>query len=177
MDWFTAWSNSEMSSRSSPYTPASTINQPHHPVCAIRVFPEWESCVSSLVCLCHGSVYCASVPAMPEVCQHARGSSLKCLCFPGRFLEVPAVLDVLKAKTLCHCARWLKIHKTVLMAQIYLLVMILVCFSLSCDGLLAVFVTINCLQSKTILRLGFVMEDNMISLCFGIFIIVHSWII
>ena len=52
--------------------------------------------------------------------------------------------------------------------------MILVCFALSCDGLLAVFVTINCLQSKTILRLGFVMEDNMLSLCFGIFIIVHS---
>ena len=55
--------------------------------------------------------------------------------------------------------------------------MILVCFSLSCDGLLAVFVTINCLQSKTILRLGFVMEDNVYSLCLGIFIIVHSWII
>ena len=89
-------------------------------VCASRVFPDWESGVSSLVCLCHGSVYCASMPAMPEVCQHARGSSLKCLCFPGCFLEVPAVLDVLKAKTLCHCARWLKIHKTVLMAQIYL---------------------------------------------------------
>ena len=37
-------------------------------VCAIRVYRlrEWWS---SLVCLCHGSVYCAS---MPEVCQHAR---------------------------------------------------------------------------------------------------------
>ena len=95
------------------------VNQPHH-LCVPAESPDWESGVSSLVCLWHGSVYCASVPAMPEVCQHARGSSLKCLCFPGSFLEVPAVLGVLKAKTLCHCARWLKTHKTVLMAQIYL---------------------------------------------------------
>ena len=42
------------------------------------------------ICLCHGSVYCASMPDVLEVCQHARGSSLKCLCFPGCFLEVPA---------------------------------------------------------------------------------------
>ena len=51
------------------------------------------------------------------------------------------------------------------------------CFSLSCDGLLAVFVTINCLQAKCSLRLGFVMEDNMFSLCLAFFIIVHSWTI
>ena len=44
-----------------------------------------------------------------------------------------------------------------------------VCFSLSCDGLLAVFVTIHCLQSKTILRLGFVMEDNVYSLCLAFY--------
>ena len=92
------------------------VNQPHH-LCVPAESPDWESGVSSLVCLCHGSVYCAC--SMPEVCQCVRGSSLKCLCFPGCFLEVPAVLDVLKAKSLCHCARWLKTHKTVLMAQIY----------------------------------------------------------
>ena len=120
VDWFTACSDSEMSSTSSPYTPSSTINPPHHLCVPAESSTEWESGVSSLVCLCHGSVYCDSMPAMPEVCQCARGSSLKCLCFPGCFLDAPAVLDVLKAKTLCHCARWLKIHKTVLMAQIYL---------------------------------------------------------
>ena len=118
--------------------------------------------MSSLVCLCHGSVYCASMPAVPGVCQHARRSSQKCLCFPGWF---PDALDVLKAKTLCHCARWLKIHKTVLMGSDLFVMMILVCFTLSCDGLLAVFVTINCLQSKCSLRLGFVMEDTVYSLC------------
>ena len=115
VDWFPACSDSEMTSTSSPYTPSSTINWPHH-LCVPVESSQIESGVSSLVCLCHGSVYWASMPAMPEVCQHARGSSLKCLCFPGHFLDVPAVLDVLKAKTLCHCARWLKTHKTVLMA-------------------------------------------------------------
>ena len=57
--------------------------------------------------------------SMPEVCQHARGSSLKWLNFPGCLwgpLRFPDVSDVLKAKILCHCARWLKTHKTVLMA-------------------------------------------------------------
>ena len=41
--------------------------------------------------------------------------------------------------------------------------MILACFSLSCDGLLAVFVTIKWFYSLSIysLRLGFVMEDTM----------------
>ena len=126
VDWFIAWSDSENeinSTRSTHHitTISSTINWPHHPVCASRVFPEWESwCVIiglpvPWVCLlCQHVSHARSVPAC------ARGSSLKCLCFPGCFLEVPAVLDVLKAKTLCHCARWLKIHKTVLMAQICL---------------------------------------------------------
>ena len=123
VDWFPACSDSEKTSITT-----STLNQHthhHHKlttsscVCQQSLPRLREWCVI-IGCLCHGSVYCASIPAISEVCQHARGSSLKCVCFPRRFLEVPAVLDVLKAKTLCHCARWLKIHKTVLMAQIFL---------------------------------------------------------
>ena len=145
VDWFTACSDSEKTS------PASTSTSP-------------SSCklTTSSVCVCHQSIYrlrewcviislpvpwvcllcqCAS---MPEVCQHARGSFQKCLYFPGHFLEVPAVLDVLKVKTLCHCARWLKTHKTVLMVIAFTCNDDICVLSLSCDSLLAVFVTINC---------------------------------
>ena len=87
------------------------LHQPVKPFWPVSFrLPEWEDCaiIISLsmpwVCL-----LCQHVASMPEVCQHARGSSQKCLSFP----EVP---DVLKAKMLCHCARWLKTHKTVLMA-------------------------------------------------------------
>ena len=53
-------------------SPASTSTSPSScklttSVCAIRVYRLRERW-SSLVCLCHGSVYCASMPA----CQHAR---------------------------------------------------------------------------------------------------------
>ena len=57
----------------SPSTPLSTIVKTDHIICVCQSeSPEWESGESSLVCLCHGSVYCASVPAcqksasMPE---------------------------------------------------------------------------------------------------------------
>ena len=175
MDWFTAWSNSENgSSRSSPYTPSSTINWPHHPVCAIRVFPEWESGVSSLVCLCHGSVYCASMPAVPEVCQHARGSSLKCLCFPGCFLEVPACPRCPEGQDIVPLCQMAQNPQDCTYGSDLFVMMILVCFSLSCDGLLAVFVTINCLVYLVslfiVFRLGFIMEDNMYSLWFLAFL-------
>ena len=55
--------------------------------------------------------------------------------------------DVLKAKTLCHCARWLKHPQDCTHGSVYLLVMMIFdCFTLSCDGLLAVFVTIYCFK-------------------------------
>ena len=61
-----------------PHIYTISLFWPHLPVS--QSLPDWGVCASSLVCLCHGSVYCAS---MPEVCQHARGSSQKCLSFPG----------------------------------------------------------------------------------------------
>ena len=73
-------------------------------VCAIRVSRVREWCV----------IIGLPVPWVCLLCQ-------QCAIMPeGCFLEVPEVLDVLKAKSLCHCARWLKTHKTVLMAQSYL---------------------------------------------------------
>ena len=61
-----------------PYIITISPFWPHLPV--IQSLPDWGVCASSLACLCHGSVYCAS---MPEVCHHVRGSSPKCLSFPG----------------------------------------------------------------------------------------------
>ena len=62
-----------------------TIHQHLQPSCKLttssvsvnRVFQVERAVCSSLVCLCHGSVYCVitSVPDELEVCQHARGSS------------------------------------------------------------------------------------------------------
>ena len=111
MDWFTACSDSEKTSPTSTSTSPSSCKLTTS-VCAISLQIERVVIISfpvPWVCLLcqHAS--------MPEECQHVRGSSLKCLSFPGWF---PEVLDVLKAKTLCHCARWLKTHKTVLMVQI-----------------------------------------------------------
>ena len=88
------------------------------------------SSVTDHICLCYQSlqservviIISLPVPWVFLLCQHARSvpacqrvilevSELPWACFPE-------VLDVLKAKLLCHCARWLKIHMTVLMAQI-----------------------------------------------------------
>ena len=47
-------------------------------------------CTSSLVCLCHGSVYCASMCAsMPEVCQHAQRVIPEVSELPWMFPEIP----------------------------------------------------------------------------------------
>ena len=102
-------------------------------------------CTSSLVCLCHGSVYCASICANVPACQkcasmpegHPR-SDWASLDVPWGSLRFLEVLDVLMAKTLSHCARWLKTHKTVFIAWFLLEMMIFVLFYLSCNGLLAV---------------------------------------
>ena len=73
---------------------------------------------SSLVCmpwvclLCQHVCQCASMPACQECASMPEGHP-RSVWASQRSQRVP---DVLKAKTLCHCARWLKIHKTVLMA-------------------------------------------------------------
>ena len=91
-------------------------NQSDHSCLWVWSLPEWEGCaiIISLpmpwVCLlCQCVCQCAS---MLEVCQHARGSSQKCLSFP----EVPEGPRCPEGQDIVHCARWLKTHKTVLMA-------------------------------------------------------------
>ena len=93
-------------------------------VCAIRVYRvrEWWS---SLVFLCHGSVYCASIPACQKCASMPEGHPRSVWASLNGF---PEVLDVLKAKSLCHCARWLKTHKTVVMAANWFVMLILCVF-------------------------------------------------
>ena len=79
--------------------------------------PDWGVGVSSLVACTMGLSSVPPCASRPKVCQHARELSLKCLSFPKCSQRV---LDVLKAKMWCHCARWLKTHKTVPMVQFYL---------------------------------------------------------
>ena len=68
-------------------TNPKTVNWPQL-LSRVWSLPDWEAVWSSLVCmpwvclLCQHMCQCAS---MPEVCQHTRGSSQKCLSFP----EVP----------------------------------------------------------------------------------------
>ena len=143
VDWLIACSDSENGSTSNHHTHHHPVYWPHH-LCVPAESSRLRELVFIIGCLYHGSVYCASMPPVPESVPACQRVILKCLCFPGHFPEVP---DVLKAKTLCHCARWLKHHKTVLMVQILFVMMIFDCFTLSCDGLLAVFVTINCFKS------------------------------
>ena len=146
MDWFTAWSTSEMSSRSSPYTPSSTINWPHHlcvPAESSRV-REW--------CIIIG----LPVPWVCLLCQHARCATSVPECqrvipevsvlpwtFPGcsscpRCPEGQDVVPLCQmAQTSQDCTYGIAFTCN---DDIWVL-------SLSCDGLLAVFVTINCLKS------------------------------
>ena len=105
-------------------------------VCASRVFQIERAMYSSLVCLCHGSVYCAtSMPDELEVYQHASRCP-QMSWRPWRWATVP---DGSYSSSFT---------KTVLMVSVYLFVMMIFdSFTLSCDGLLAVFVTINCFKS------------------------------
>ena len=107
--------------------------KPTTSMCSSQSLPDWGVCVSSLVC----AMGLSTVPA----CQHARSVPACQRVIPEVFELTwmnQRALDVLKAKTWCHCARWLKTHKTVLMVQFLLEMMIFVLFYLSCDGLLAV---------------------------------------
>ena len=49
------------------------ITKPTTSVCASQESSDWEGGESSLVCLCHGSVYCASVPACQQCASVAEG--------------------------------------------------------------------------------------------------------
>ena len=124
------------------------VNWPHHVCVPAESSPDWESGVSSLVCLCHGSVYCAS--SMPAVCQHARSVpacqsvipkvSVLPWMFPGgsRGPRCPEGQDIVP---LCQMAQ--NTQECTYGSDLFVM-MILVYSSLSCEGLLAVFVTINC---------------------------------
>ena len=89
---------------------------------------------SSLVCVpwvCQLCQHASSVPA----CQRAIPEVTE---LPWMSLRFPDVPDVLKARTLCHCARWLRNSQDCTYGVFILEMMIFVLFYLSCDGLLAV---------------------------------------
>ena len=105
---------------------------------------------SSLVCLCHGSVYCTSVTDELEVCQHAR-------CPEGLDIEPLCQLAV---QVLQDCTHGL----------VYLFVMMIFdSFTLLCDSILAVFFTIYCLSLFVVYFIvlldWIIMEDIVYSLC------------
>ena len=113
MDWFNSCSNSENGS-----TPNHHIHHHHINIGLLTTssscvsenqqsLPDWESCVSSLVCL-PWVCYCASLP--DEVCQHARGSS--------RCPESPDIVP------LCQMVA-VPVHKDCTHGSVYLFMMIL----------------------------------------------------
>ena len=133
VDWLIACSDSENGSTTDInidlHTSLITINigflTTSSCVTVNRVYQiERAVCFIISVCLCHGSVYCASLSDEPEVCQHAR-ASFRCSS------RCPV-----KAQMLCHCARWqqFQFHKTVLMVQIFACYDEIDWFTLSCDG-------------------------------------------
>ena len=121
----------------------STINWPHHPVCASRVFPDWESGVSSLVACAMGLSTvpvcqpCQKCASMPE--GHPWSVVLPWM-FPGGS-SCPRCPEGQDIVPLCQMAQ--NPQDCTYGSDLFVM-MILVCFTLSCDGLLAVFVTINC---------------------------------
>ena len=95
------------------YTSSTVWNQPH--LCV----PVWKSTRLRGWCI----IISLPVPWVCLLCQHARSVPAwqrvipEVSALPWTF---PEVLDVLRAKMWCHCARWLKTHKTELMVQFYL---------------------------------------------------------
>ena len=69
--WLRKWINIQINIKS-PYLSPSSLLTTSSSVCASRVYQIERAVYSSLVCLCHGSVYCAtSMPDELEVWQHA----------------------------------------------------------------------------------------------------------
>ena len=84
VDWLSACSDSEMTSTSSPYTPSSTINWPHH-LCVPAESYQIERVV------CHHCFTCAMGLSPVPVCQPCQ----KCASVPeGHPWSVCASLDV-----------------------------------------------------------------------------------
>ena len=134
------------SENGSTFTSTSNHHTHHHPVywpqsvCASRVFQsEREVYHHRFACLYHGSVYCAitSMPDVLEVCQHARGSS-RCSSRCPESLDIVPLCQMVAVPVSQDCT-----HGSVYLFEM----MIFDCFTLSCDGLLAVFVTIYCFKS------------------------------
>ena len=144
VDWFTACSDSEMSSTSSPYTPSSTIKPTTSSVCASRVFyrvREWCVIIDlpvPWVCLLwqHAS-HARSVPACQRVIPEV---FVLPWMFPG-CSSCPRCPESQDVVPLCQMAQ--NPQDCTYGSDLFVM-MILVWFSLSCGGLLAVFVTINC---------------------------------
>ena len=142
VDWFTACSDSENGSTSNHHTSSSTIqlNWPHHlcvPAESTRM-REW--------CIIIG----LPVPWVCLLCQHARWARSASMpeghpwsvSFPGcRCPRCPEGLDIVP---LCQMA--VQVPQDCTYGSDSFVMMIFDCFSLSCDGLLAVFVTIYCFK-------------------------------
>ena len=133
-----------MTSTSSPYTPSSTCKLTTSSVCASRVFSrlrEWCVIIGlpvPWVCqLCQCDSHARSVPASQRVIPEV---SVLPWMFPGcsSSPRCPEGQDIV---SLCQMAQ--NPQDCIYGSDLFVM-MILVCFSLSCDGLLAVFVTINC---------------------------------
>ena len=161
VDWFTACSDSENGSTSNLTTSsvcASRVYQNERVVIIIGLPVPWVC----LLCQCATCAReCASMPeGHPEV-----------VVLPWMFLRGPRCPEGQDIVPLCQMAQ---IPQDCTYGSDSFVMMIFDCFSLSSDSLLAVFVTINCFKSiYSLIRLGFVMEDNMLSLCWR-FSIVHS---
>ena len=116
-----------------------------HIICVCQQsLPEWESCVSSLVACTMGlstvpaCQMCQKCASMPEGHPWSDWASLDDYRCP----RCPEGLDIVP---LCQMA--VQVPQDCTHGSVYSFVMMIFdCFSLSCDGLLAVFVTIYCFK-------------------------------
>ena len=166
VDWSLACSDSELTSTLHQHLyHHHLVNWPHLSV-PIRVsrLRGWSIIISLLVpwvcLLCQH----ASMPA----CQHAR-SVPACHRVIPEVSELPwmlsEVLDCLKAKTWCHCARWLKISQDCTYGAISFwnddicIVLLLMWWPIGCVYHHLLFIVFQSIYS--LVRLGFVMEDTV----------------
>ena len=141
VDWFTACSDSEKTSPASTSTSSSSCKSTTF-VCAIIVYRlrEWWS---SLVCCTMGL---STVP----VCQHARSVPacqrviLEVSALPWMFSGGSNSPRCPEGQVVVPLCKMVQNSQDCTYGSDLFVMMISVCFSLSCDGLLAVFVTINC---------------------------------
>ena len=156
----------------------------HQPSCKLTTSSVWAyQSLQNGRMVCHHWFACAMGLSTVPACQHARsvsvcqriipevsvlpwmfpGGSRSPRCPEGQDI-VPLCQIVQNPQDCTYGANWF-------------VMMILVCFSLSCDGLLAVFVTINCFSLSLLVVLDLVLLWK--TMCIASdwhFIIVHSWI-